>query len=705
MSFRTVATVLESVDRVFADPERTPGLMNGATPIRHVPFRQGHAGLIEIWPTEVHTKDDRGDPWSPLDDVASQPTHIRAAQRIASTIKRWLETGEILASEGRPVQPGDILILVRKRNPFSGPMVAALKALGIPVAGADRMDVSKQIAVQDLMSLGDMLTVPDDDLALAEVLKSPLFGLDDDDLLPVCYRRKGTLWRSCLKAADAPGADPKLQAAVAQLKLWRKTADFLPPFEFFAAVLDKDGARRKLLERLGPEASDALDEFLNLALTYDDTSPPSLSGFLVWLRARRHEIKRDMDHGRNEVRVMTVHAAKGLEAPIVFLPDTCGASSAQTKGGKPLSFPELPRPVNCQPAFVWSVKGAGKLAPVAEAKRGLKRRDDEERDRLLYVAMTRARDRLYITGFENKLNQRDAECWYEKISAALADQLQTIELPDGSTILRLASPQIAPVKPGSAAAHSMLVASALPEWARRSAPREPQLTVPLAPSRLAPYETNEEGDPLSMERPAAALSEPSPPPPAPHGANADNKFLRGTLTHALLEHLPAFPKERRRDAAAHFVNSHAASLSGRIRTNLIDETLAILDHPEFGHLFADGSVAEVSIAAEIPRPAGQKGPALKLTGQIDRIAVTQNQVLIVDYKTNRLPPSTIDAVADIYLYQLAAYGLALKEIYPDLTVRAALLWTETATLMEVPPKLLTSFATKLWQLDPSRLDA
>ncbi len=711
MSFRTVDAVLGAVDSVFSDPARTPGLMTGSASLQHVPYRQGHAGLVEVWDTEKFETITDADAWSPLEETAVQPPAVRLANRIALTIKDWLDRKEILPSVNRPVRPGDILILVRKRNPFAGPMVAALKALRIDVAGADRIDLTGQIAVQDLMSLGDMLTVPDDDLALAEILKSPVFGLTDDDLLDLCYKRKGTLWRSLLAAADVPGSGAsKYKFAAVQLKAWRRIADFAPPFEFFASVLDKDGVRKKLLARLGPDASDALDEFLNLALTYDDGAPPSLSGFLFWLRDGTRQIKRDMDHGRNEVRVMTVHGAKGLEAPIVFLPDTCSARSAQGQGGKPLAFEVLSRPIGAPPAFVWAVAGTSKLPPVAAARHAIEQSGAEERDRLLYVAMTRARDRLYIAGFEGKKGI-DAGCWYETITEALGPRLKTVELPDGTEVRRVTSEQSAGPVTSNDETPLSADAGVLPPWVLQPAPREPQLSVPLAPSRLAPYETSDDGDPLPAERKRGVLDEPAASPP--HGFEAkvagvaidDTRFLRGTLTHALLQHLPAFPKERRRDAASTFVAVRGAKLAGRIRSNIIAEALAVLDHPEFGALFGPGSRAEVPIVAEIPRPKGSPGLPLKLTGQIDRLAVTQNNVLIVDFKTNRMPPESLSSVAEVYLYQLAAYALALKQIYPEHRVRAALLWTQSATLMEVPPALLDGYATKLWQLDPGKLDA
>ena len=733
VSFRSVAPVLGAVDLVFANPDATPGLASSAGLIEHIAKRQGSAGLVELWPAETYDAPPETDAWSPLDETAASAPAVRLAAKIAAQIKTWLTTGERLPSENRAIGAGDILILVRKRNPFAGPMVAALKAAGIAVAGADRIRLSEQIAVEDLLSLGDLLTLPEDDLALAEVLKSPLFGLNDDDLLRLAWQRKGTLWQSLLKQA---GAVPRFAPAAGLLKKWRKAADFIPPFEFFAGVLDGDGMRKKLVARLGPDAADPIDEFLNLALTYDDGAPPSLSRFLAWVREGNREIKRDMEHGRNEVRVMTVHGAKGLEAPIVFLPDTCSAGSASRQGGKPLLLDDMVRPQGAPPPFFWPVKGTSKLDAVAAAKDALEASDAEERDRLLYVAMTRARDRLYIAGFEGK-NGRARGCWYDLIAAALAPVLKTCNGTDGASVLRLESPQDADPETPKAALAVLQSAMPPPSWANRPAPREPQLAVPLAPSRLAPYESDEAGEPLSVEPPQDRFSEPPgvppmqsavppvqdgvPPiqsrvPPIQVGASASKgsktaagydgaRFLRGTLTHALLQHLPTLEAARWARAAEAFVAARGSALSNKARKSICSETLAILTDPRFAALFGPMSQAEVPIVAEIPRPPGHAGPPLRLTGQIDRLAVTERCVLIVDYKTNRQAPQAVADVAEVYLYQLAAYRLALSLIFKDKIIKAVLLWTDGAKILEIPQDVLDRYAKLLWQLDPSRLDA
>jgi ATP-dependent helicase/nuclease subunit A len=704
LSFRSVAPVLAAVDRVFANPARTPGV----SPAPHAVRRAGHGGMVELWPTEKHEQAAPADAWSPLDERSAEPAVVRLANRIADTIKGWLDAGETLASTGRPIAPGDILILVRKRAPFAEPMVQALKARRIPVAGADRMRLTEQIAVEDMLSLGDFLTLPEDDLALAEVLKSPIFGLDDADLTDLAFwnrsaaseERKGTLWKALLEKSRE---NARYVEAASTLKRWRKAADFRPPFEFFADLLDRDGVRAKLIARLGPEAADPLDEFLNLALTYDDGAPPSLAGFLAFMRDGDRDIKRDMEHGRNEVRVMTVHGAKGLEAPIVFLPDTTSVGSAATQGGRPIAADAIARPPGTPAPFVWPVKGTGALDRLREAREALRQREREEANRLLYVAMTRARDRLYVAGFEGPKGPAQG-CWYEVIRSGLDGVLERVTGADGREVERLAAPQVAPPEAPRATPAALQDAAPLPPWSARPAPREPQLTIPLAPSRLAPYDTDDEGEPRAAAPPQDPRSEPAVLGPAAAGpgggSGAGSRFLRGTLTHALLQHLPSLAPETWQRAADAFLAERARGVPANVRARIAAETLALLSDAAFAPVFGSDSAAEVPLVAVIPRAAGS-GPPLRIAGQVDRLAVVAGEVLIVDFKTNRRAPRSVEEVAPVYLYQLAAYRLAVREIFPGKAVRAALLWTERPSLMEIRGEVLDVYADKLWRLDTS----
>ena len=694
LSFRSVAPLLAAVDRVFEKPEVTPGVAGKA--VRHVANRAGHAGLVEIWPTEKHQAPAGSEPWSPLEEEGATPSVVRLAARVAATIERLIGNREMLASENRPIRAGDILILVRKRQPFAPAMISALKARNIDVAGADRLVLTDQIAVQDLMALGDFVLLPSDDLVLASILKSPLIGFDDEDLITLSLDGTGSLWDRLRFRA---GSEAHFRGAVERLQNWQTRSEYLPPFEFFANVLDADGGRAQLLARLGAEAVDAIDEFLNLALSYDDAAPPSLQGFLAWLREGRREIKRDMEQGRDQVRVMTVHGAKGLEAPIVFLPDTCTTRSARLPNGL-LTLDDAERPGAVPPPFLWPIKGTSRVPRVQSAKALISRAETEERNRLLYVALTRARDRLYVAGFETS-RPPPVDCWYNLIWNALSPDLIEATADDGQSVWRLKSEQTAmPDKP-KPRPRSSLAFSPLPSWAKTKAPREPMLTMPLVPSRLARLEA-------PTEPPQATGHRRRPPqePPilSPAALTDDARFLRGTLTHALLEHLPSVRIEDRAAAADAFLAGRASQLPRETRRQIARETLAIVEDSRFAVLFGPDSRAEVAIAAEVRDPRGM-GPALRLTGKIDRLVRTADAVMIVDYKTNRPPPADAAHIPEAYLFQLAAYGLGIAGIFPGVPVKAAILWTDGPRMMEVPGALLGSYEQQLWQLGPASLDA
>ena len=337
-------------------------------------------------------KDDLPDdsPWdAPLDRLESRSPESRVAERIAATIKRWIETEEFLPSRNRPIQPSDILILVQKRGAFAARMVRALKDRSIPVSGADRMVLTDQLVIQDLIAAADFALLPDDNLNLAALLKSPIIGLNEDQLFTLAYDRGAkTLWQSLQQstALDAAFAD-----AEAQLKAILNRADRMPPYEFFEALLVTDRARERLLAWLGPDAADPLDEFLSLALSFERDHAPSLQSFLHWLRAGSSEIKRDMEQGRGEVRVMTVHGSKGLQGDIVILADACHVKDAKTK--PPLIW-DLENTDN--PFVYWPVVKENEVGPAADRRAIMDAMAEREYRRLLYVAMTRARDRLYV---------------------------------------------------------------------------------------------------------------------------------------------------------------------------------------------------------------------------------------------------------------------------------------------------------------------
>ncbi|MGH6867161.1 MAG: double-strand break repair helicase AddA [Methyloceanibacter sp.] len=666
LSFRSVPPILNAVDLVFAQSQAAQGLaFVESAVIKHEANRAGEPGLVEIWEAEKEEKPapvEAFEPWR--DEAAGARSVDELCRRIAAQLKHWIASAEIyLPSQKRHLRAGDVLILVRRRDPFIGPMIRALKHEGVAVAGADRMRLMEQLAVGDLVALADVLLMPEDDLALAVTLKSPLFGLDDDALFALAHERAGSLW-SELKSKSKDNA--RFREARERLTAWLGRADRLPPYEFFSELLGSDGQlmRKRLLSRLGPEAAEAIDEFLDLALVYDRDAAPSLQGFVDRVRVGDVEIKRDMEQERDEVRIMTVHGAKGLQAPVVFLPDTCMEPRAQWP--RLFSLPRPGSPPNSAEHLVWPPTGHSGIAGLAAAKTAADQADREEYHRLLYVAMTRAQDRLYVCGWQGQRDGPGKGSWYELIRTGLQGRLTPGEGYGGRPVHRLESVGAAS-EPAPKDPQRPPPPAPLPDWALRPAPPE-RMRLRFAPSRLSPH----------VEGPPAKLAEQAPL--GPRALSKDSRYARGRLMHALLQHLPEVRPENQEPAARAFVSTRGAGLPDQLKEEIVSETLAIVRDARFAPLFQPGSLSEVPVVARIDE--GKAG--FDLEGQIDRLAILEEDLLILDYKTNRPPPQSPEDVAQNYVDQLAAYRLALGRLFPGRAVRAALMWTDGPRLMEIP---------------------
>ncbi|MFQ5626094.1 MAG: 3'-5' exonuclease, partial [Methyloligellaceae bacterium] len=462
---------------------------------------------------------------------------------------------------------------------------------------------------------------------------------------------------------------------------WLNRADTAPPYEFFASLLEENLMRMRLalIARLGPDAGDAIDEFLNLALDYERVSHPSLQGFLDWMRKGEAEVKRDMEQRRDEVRIMTVHGAKGLEADVVILPDTCRTPSGGGNKPKLLGLPRAAAPPGTPDHLVWVPPDTMELEEITDAKNELKEEEREEYNRLLYVAMTRARDRLYVCGWKG-VNTVPDNCWYRLVEAGLEGVARSAKGALGDDVLRYEAKQTVKVEKSDEEAQQDLTPVQLPEWAKQDAASEAPATLPLTPSAI----------PAEGEGTSAQLPEQDVTPPLERADQS--RFLRGILVHALLQHLPNIAPDRWEEKARHYVAARGHALGEEQREEIVVETLAILDRDEFAPLFGPGSQAEVPVVARIAR---EGKPGLELSGQIDRVAILGDEVLIADYKTNRPPPDTPEDVAPLYRRQLAAYRYALQQIYPEKRVRAALLWTDGPRIMTMPDDILDDAAARI----------
>jgi ATP-dependent helicase/nuclease subunit A len=661
-SFRSTAPILALVDAVCADPAAANGIREPSETIRHTPHRAGQAGRVELWPLAPRPQAPPHTPWTVPKTNQSQTS---APQTLVNELATWIATqtgGDTrLESQDRPLRPGDVLVLVRRRSHFAGALVRALKSRFVPVAGLDRIALTEQPAIRDLISLCEALLLPQDDLAFAEMLVSPLGGLTDDSLMHLAIERRTSLRQTLHARAHER---PDWRAAEDFYARLLARVDFAAPHPLLSEALGPLGGRARLFARLGPEAAEPLDEFLDTALHYAATHPPALQGFIHWLTLSAAEVKREPEAAGDSVRVMTVHGAKGLEAPLVILPDTtslppdeaglCWCEDDETGAHLPLWSPN--KALRCSAIDTLRHAGADKAL--------------REYNRLLYVALTRARDRLLVCGWETARPQDGA--WYEKIARAL----QSLN-PEPATFtawpgqaLTLATPQTAPPEqrpPVSTTARLPLPhwAGHAPAWRPASLPPEPRLPRPLAPSR-----------------PEGVEFGPVPPSRSPLVARfARDRFARGLAVHALLQHLPSLPPHDRAAAAAAF--AARPSLNLHAPQSVAEAALNVLANPELAALFGPGSRAEQPISGLVN--------GLVITGQVDRLAILPDRVLIADYKTGA-PPAEIAGTPPRYLRQMAAYRAVLALLYPDRDIACVLVWTDGPLIAVLPQPLLDRHA-------------
>ncbi|MBN9545918.1 MAG: double-strand break repair helicase AddA [Alphaproteobacteria bacterium] len=655
-SRRSAPEILQFVDHVFFDAAARAGLTSRDQAITHLAHRAEAMGGIEFWTALAPPPAVTVDPYLPVDAVQPDSPIVELARRIAGQIRTWLDAGATLPGHDKPIAPGDIMILLPRREPFGGEIIRQLKLRRIPVAGADRIVLTEQIAVMDLMALGRFVLQREDDLNLAALLRSPLCSIGEEDLFVLCHGRAGTVWQSL----SDQKSQARFEAAHVFLSEMLARADYAPPFEFYSHALTTLDKKRDLIARLGPESTDAIEEFVSLALAYERMHTPSLEGFLDWVARGDTEIKRDMERGRNEVRVMTVHGAKGLEADIVILPDTTALPDPPSRKGHllygeasvlfPLAESEAPE----------SVKAAKRI----EEDQTLR-----EHRRLLYVALTRARDRLYVCGFENRRGVRDGS-WYA-LARAAAEALGRPITRHGEAASAFGHVENETRKTETGMAPAQ---TPLPGWAMRPAP----------PDRIAPR----------LIRPSDALDMPEQTSLSPLRATTD-RFKRGNVVHALLARLPDIAPDARRGLAIQY--AVAQGFDEDAAAALADETLRLLDDPEFAPVFSPTSRAEVAFLAALP----ELGPGAQVNGRVDRLAITDTEVLILDFKTNRPPPSREEDVSPIYLAQMAVYRAAAARIFPDRRIVCGLVWTDGPSLMRLSDLLLDRQMARIRQrLDP-----
>lgn len=663
LSFRSTDAVLSAVDQVFSLTDNARGLSASGEAVAHKSSRIGHPGSVELWDVIAADPSPPDEDWTaPFDSTPESAPAAVLARRIAHRIGEMIGKATIIEkNERRTVEAGDILVLVRKRDAFVNALNRALKRQGgIPVAGADRLRLTSHIAIQDLLALGRSLSQEGDDLSLAAVLKSPLFNLDDQDIFDLAaLRPEGmTLWHHLAQKA---GDEPRFAAPFADLKSLAQLARNAPVHDFYARVLGPFGGRKRFLARLGTEVSDILDEFLSFALEHETTGLPGLSSFLATLEVESPEVKREQDKARGEVRIMTVHAAKGLEAPVVFLVDG---------GSQPFNGAHLPKlrfldsPVGSVPAWipVKALENSFVSADVATLRGAV----EEEYRRLLYVGMTRAADHLILCGYRGT---REIDgTWNSLVRSAFPSgtdgvEEATFQGPDGEWRgVRWSDGASSHRFVPATETRSQPETDTLPDALSTPLPEEPYLPKPLSPSEAGVIVMEDEGDALVTSPLFGAKSPPN------------RAAQRGKLTHRLLQVLPDMPEGDRAAAARRYLERAARSWSAAERETLFRAVFSVLEAPELAGLFGNGSRAEVAVMGTLR--LGKRTHAI--SGRLDRLAVLPDRVIIADFKTNRQPPRDVGSVPLAHRAQLAIYGEILQSLYPRKRIECVLIYTENS---------------------------
>ena len=634
-SFRSSSAVLSVVDNTFAD---VPSFTEQAV-TRHRAFHTDKPGRVDVWPPLLGGEKRPDDPWfAPLDTVSEEHPARKLANAVADEIKRLIDDERLPIDGGgwRKISPGDIMLLLQARSGYNElfyALIAACKDRGIDVAGPDRLSLMNSLAVRDIISLLSFVALPEDDLSLATALRSPLLGWSESELYELAQGRTETyLWTTLRNRADTY---PRTLAILNDL---RRNGDFLRPYEMIERILTRHDGRRRLLARLGDEAEDGIDELLNQALAFEQKDVPNLTRFLSWIVSEDVEVKRQMDAAGDKVRVMTVHGAKGLEAPIVILPDA--------------TRPDRKR----APDLVISADGTA-LWPTARGDapdtvlRALEDHDDkqgEEKLRLMYVAMTRAETWLIVCG-----SDKDAGTWHERIHNGAAKAGAADYSFDVGKGLRLEWGDWT----GNADTDTTSLAHdipQLPEWASSvvDPPKKQQQFV--SPSDLGG---------------AKAIA----------GAQAESQdaLARGTALHRLLEVLPDIDSGQREA-----VGRKILAAEGMTDASLIDDALDVIGDPDLAAVLTGDVLREVEVAA----PLGDGSRTI--LGAIDLLRVESDRVLVVDFKSNAVLPETPDQVPDGLLRQMGAYSHALAQVYPDHAIETAILWTSAPKLMVLPHEIV-----------------
>ncbi|RCL03569.1 MAG: ATP-dependent helicase/nuclease subunit A [Candidatus Tokpelaia sp. JSC161] len=623
-SFRSANDILSAVDHIFSKPANYQGLSTENQPTRHKAVRR-QFGSFDIWESFFSEKKPRIDDWCQPKHLCPSPS-LQLAEKIAETIKNFFQ------EENKEIHSKDIMILVRKRDHFIHTLSRALKKRGISIAGLDRLHLMDHIAIRDLIALGRFVIQSQDDLSLAAVLKSPLFNLDEEQLFTLSANRKSKLWSALENMADK---SPQFRAIVQELRLYQAISENIPVFEFYSHVLSQNGGRRKIIARLGTETNDVLDTFLDYSLSIEKTGLPGLQAFLETLESVNPEIKREINQTQDQIRIMTVHAAKGLEASIVFLVDS--GTSIWNHQYEPKLVP-ISEQKNT--TLIWLPTSDLKTQKIQTIMNKIQKQAEEEYRRLLYVGMTRSKDRLILCGYSNKQKiSNNTNSWLSLASHALIDRSKTNS--QTQTLQHINTTQITQKKQ-----NTNLVYPPLPEFLKENTRKKPSKIILKKNNYLPLFNYLEETNPNPI--------------------------------HSLLQFLSDIPIKERDRLTRTYLKYHFPNQKFEKYLKTLHKIVSLLKERHILHLVSTKSKADITLTGML----NIKGTKIRISGQIDRLTFFKKEILLATFKNGKVPPNT-EKIPISHLVQITLYKKLIEKLYPHKKIRSILIYTQKPILFEI----------------------
>jgi len=652
-SFRSLKSILSITDAVFSEPSRLKAITKIESIIKHNVVRSDGIGKVEVWPLveakNVEKEDEKNNrimDWkiNYLENI-ELTNKQKLAEIIANRIDSWFKKGKLIYSRKdaclRQVKYSDIMILVKSRDKdFINYLIRQFNKHNIRTTGNDKFNLIDNIIAQDIISLFRFILFNEDDLSLANIVKSPFLSLNENDLYELCDFKNNnscSLW----KALKTIKRFSEKKLILEELLDKSKSMGI---YEFMFYLFETKGFRLKFKERFPYITDEVVNEFFTIANNYETNHNNStLLNFVYFLEDSGLEIKRDMEQSSDEIRIMTIHSSKGMESPIVILPDTNHATNTIYKIDKVLNLKDD------SSDYTIPLLQKENSFFLDEVKDRMKFETEEEYLRLLYVAMTRAENELYICDYI-KNNGSKENCWYEIIKQAVEKSGAKRKRDDDmdGDILYIGDDDIFDSNPVNCN--------------KKNIECEPQNSYIIEDILDNISKNKEKKLESKIINPSTYYAESVLKNPHEGSINIEN----GKLVHKLLEILPDSPRDEWDDIIDIY-------LKNKNNTQEIKRVvLKILNDEKFNFLFSKDSKAEVPIFGNLDGDI--------ISGRIDRLAIIDNTIYVVDYKnTNTLP----DFPPKNYIKQLELYKKLLTKIYVGKNIKCFILWTAFGEIQEI----------------------